>query len=73
VLTAHRIPIDRPIIRHISVSELAAEIHRTIGTTRKLLALGMIPGAERKTPGEKNSPWLIPSSSPARFLAREGR
>lgn len=55
----------------ITVSELAASIGRTDGTTRALLDRGLIPGAARKTPGVKNSPWLIPATSPDRFL--EGR
>lgn len=55
----------------IDVTELATQINRSVGTTRRLLDAGQIPGAERKTPGVKNSPWLIPATSPARFL--EGR
>jgi hypothetical protein len=55
----------------IRVAELAAGIRRTEGTTRRLLDASHIPGARRKTPGVKNSPWLIPASAVEAFNRRE--
>jgi hypothetical protein len=54
----------------ISVHELAHAIGRTTGATYRLLDQGHIPGAERISPGTKNSPWLIPEEAAARFLSR---
>jgi hypothetical protein len=55
----------------ITVPQLADGIRRTLGTTRNLLERGLIPGAERKTPGVKNSPWLIPASAIEAFKRKE--
>jgi hypothetical protein len=60
-----------PTTGWISVKQLADAIGRTVGTTRNLLDLGLIPGAERKTPGLPNSPWLIPPTSPNAFKLKE--
>lgn len=64
-------PAPAPLELLIDVTALAEQIGRSVGNTRRLLEQGQIPGAARKTPGVKNSPWLIPATSPARFL--EGR
>ena len=54
----------------ISVPELARGIGQTDGVTRGLLERGMMPGARRKTPGKKNSPWIIPASAADEYLAQ---
>jgi hypothetical protein len=54
---------------YISVAELAQRLGQTDGATRRLLELGSIPGARRKTPGLPNSPWLIPANAATKFLA----
>jgi hypothetical protein len=55
---------------YITVKQLADEIGQTDGATRRLLERGLIPGARRKTPGVKNSPWIIPASASETYLAQ---
>jgi hypothetical protein len=45
----------------ITPAGLAKRIRVSRSTVDKLLNAGMIPGALRKTPGLKNSPWVIPA------------
>lgn len=54
----------------ITVAELAVQIGRSEHVTRNLLDRDEIPGAYRKTPGVKNSPWIIWADAPAAFLAK---
>jgi hypothetical protein len=54
----------------ITVHQLAEGIGRTPGATRKLLDSGLIPGAQRITPGLANSPWIIPVSAIENFKRR---
>ncbi|MGH3025959.1 MAG: hypothetical protein ACRDLR_05900, partial [Gaiellaceae bacterium] len=49
----------------ITVTELADQLNMSRSTADKLLANGQVPGARRKTPGQKNSPWLIPADAVA--------
>lgn len=56
----------------ISVEQLAHGIGQSVGHTRRLLEAKLIPGARRKTPGVKNSPWLIPPSAAAAYAALHG-
>lgn len=70
--------VARPQCRHrepyITVAELADAIGQAVGAARRLLDGDKIPGARRKTPDVKGSPWLIPADAPARYLAQhEGR
>jgi hypothetical protein len=56
----------------ISVADLAADIHQSEGTTRKLLSGGLIPGARRKDPTKRNSHWVIPACAPRLYLQQYG-
>jgi hypothetical protein len=47
----------------LTVAEWAARRGISRGTADKLLARGFVHGAERKTPGQKGSPWLIPADA----------
>lgn len=53
----------------LTVPQLAEAIGQTEGSTRRLLAAGLIPGARRVNPRSPRSPWLIPAESPERYLA----
>lgn len=54
---------------HVTVNDLARGIVQSDYTTRRLLERGRIPGARRKTPDVKNSPWLIPEGAARAYLA----
>jgi hypothetical protein len=58
---------SRSTFATITVEQLAKRIGRSRATTDKLLASGQIPGAQRKTPGQSNSPWIIPADAAESF------
>ena len=47
----------------VTVQEFADALGVSRSTVDKLLAGGRVHGAVRKTPGVKNSPWLIPETA----------
>lgn len=62
--------VRQPDPRYVTVDQLAAMIGQTVGSTRRLLRKGLIPGARRKDPTASRSPWLIPADAAERYLGR---
>jgi hypothetical protein len=52
----------------ITVQEFADKLGVSRSTADRLLAEGRVHGAVRKTPGVKNSPWLIPEAAVERHF-----
>jgi hypothetical protein len=61
-------PSDRDPGR-LTVDEFAAQIGQTVGSTRRLLNKGLVPGARRMDPTAKKSHWIIPTTAPEDYLA----
>jgi len=53
----------------LSVEEFAEQIGQTVGSTRRLLNKGLVPGARRMDPTAKKSHWIIPTTAPEDYLA----
>jgi len=53
----------------LTVDEFAARIGQTVGSTRRLLNKGLVPGARRMDPTAKKSHWIIPATAPEEYLA----
>jgi hypothetical protein len=53
----------------LTVDEFAAQIGQTVGSTRRLLNKGLVPGARRMDPTAKKSHWIIPLTAPEDYLA----
>jgi hypothetical protein len=53
----------------LTVEEFAARIGQTVGSTRRLLNKGLVPGARRIDPTAKKSHWIIPTTAPEDYLA----
>lgn len=50
---------------YLTVQEYAERLGVSRSTADRLLAGGHVQGAARKTPGVKNSPWMIPEAAVA--------
>lgn len=53
----------------LTVEEFATRIGQTVGSTRRLLNKGLVPGARRMDPTAKKSHWIIPTTAPEDYLA----
>jgi hypothetical protein len=53
----------------LTVEEFAAQIGQTVGSTRRLLNKGLVPGARRMDPTAKKSHWIIPLTAPEEYLS----
>jgi hypothetical protein len=59
----------KPHPDRLTVDEFAALIGQTVGSTRRLLNKGLVPGARRMDPTAKKSHWIIPRTAPEEYLA----